>query len=109
MKFGDDLFWSAIALHEPMDGAARQTVRDWLCSYRDSNFEEAVDWLLTSDLGLVGSGQHLNGCQAIKMAIDELRADVKAEAFSGWGAAPGWSEVVQALADRVAKPARQPS
>jgi hypothetical protein len=109
MKFGDDLFWRAMSLQESMEEAARQTVRDWLCSHRDAMFHDAVTWLLASDLSMVGSNQDLIGCQAVKMAVDELRADLKADSFSGWGEAPAWSEVVQALADRVTKRARPPS
>jgi hypothetical protein len=109
MNYGHDLFRRAMAVQETLEEGARLVVRDWLLSYEGAAFVDAVTWLLEDDLGLVGSSDHLIGCQVIKNAVEELRADVKAGVYSGWGEAPESSQFVQALADRLATRVRRPS
>jgi hypothetical protein len=77
-----------VAVHDfeaRMADEARRQLRLWLNHAGGASFEEAVEWVLDADLSQVFQNVRSGcGANAIRLAVEQLRAHVEAEGYSDW-------------------------
>lgn len=109
MNYPLDLFLAAVSLQEEIERYAADHVLEWLASYQGSEFDDAINWLFAFDFDSYAPESDLIGWRIIKAAVEQLRAHVKADVYSGWGDPPASVAYVQDVAARISKRVRPPS